>query len=160
MKTLYKAGYDIEWHIVLVGAEKGLNRYKDLAGATGGSFLAVTDSFDMNNSNTKHFLNALASSGKQEDHDRRYKRQRQYELDAKKGKAEQNAKFGNALKANADQTWSDTGHAGRYGMSFKDGSCFGRGHGWIDGLATEILGVLLYQLSIGRHGIVHDRLKG
>lgn len=87
MRTLQDAGYDIEWHIVVIGDEKGLERYKDLAGATGGSFLALTDSFDENSRDAKQFVDAVKSSGRAED-DKRRERQRQYELDRKKGRAE------------------------------------------------------------------------
>lgn len=87
MRTLQDAGYDIEWHIVVIGDAKGLERYKDLAGATGGSFLTLSDSFDETTRDAQHFLEAVKSSGRTDD-DKRYERQRQYELDTKTGKAE------------------------------------------------------------------------
>ena len=83
-KTLFKHGYDIEWHIVVLGDVKGSGRYAALAGATGGSFLAV-DAFDESRNDVQNFLGAVAQGS---DEAARYQRQKNYELEAKSGGVE------------------------------------------------------------------------
>jgi len=90
MRTLQQAGYDIEWHIIVIGDDESAgwkDRYKALAGATGGSFLAVENEFDANSSETKTFLQAIENSSSDEYSSRR-ERQRRYEMDRDAGKAE------------------------------------------------------------------------
>jgi hypothetical protein len=85
MRALQAAGYDIEWHIIVIGGEFGLERYKSLAGATGGSFLAIDKEFDKNSRETTAFLKAIESGT---DEQSRRERQRRYEKEVKEGKAE------------------------------------------------------------------------
>ena len=85
MRYLQERGYDIEWHIVVIGddiARASRNRYASLAAATGGGFLAV-DAFDARDPKAQAFLRALAQSGGE-----REQRRRQYEIDAQQGKRE------------------------------------------------------------------------
>lgn len=84
-RTLLKAGYDIEWHIIVLGEVPGSDRYAALAGATGGSFLAISDSFDESRRDVQSFLDAIDQGS---DGAARYERQRRYELEANKGDAE------------------------------------------------------------------------
>ena len=83
MKALTRLGFDIEWHIVVLGEVERKERYRALAGATGGSFLS-TSAFDAREPRAKAFLDAVSGSGGKG----RRARQRQYELDAGRGKAE------------------------------------------------------------------------
>jgi hypothetical protein len=85
MRTLNKAGYDIEWHIIVIGGERGLDRYKALAGATGGSFLEVKRQFDPNSSDTKALLKAIQNST---DERGRRERQRRHKEEVSAGKVE------------------------------------------------------------------------
>lgn len=88
MRTLQREGYDIEWHIVVVGSDRGLKRYEALAGATGGSFLAVPNTFDETKNDSSRFYEAVESSVETGNRQRRRERQHQYEIDAKSGKVE------------------------------------------------------------------------
>ena len=63
MSSLHDFGYDVEWHIVVLGQVSQSERYESLAAATGGSFLAVT-SFDESSRETARFLDAIADSGR------------------------------------------------------------------------------------------------
>lgn len=93
MQKLQKAGYDIEWHIVILGHSvlgNMVKQYKALAGAMGGSFLSIKQEFDESSHEAPNFLKAIkSSSGKvRGDDDDRPKQQREYELDASKGKVD------------------------------------------------------------------------
>ena len=44
-------------------------------------------------------------------------------------------------------------------MCAKDRLCFGTGNLGVDGLARQVLGVLLHELTVGRDGVVHDGLE-
>ena len=86
-RTLLRAGYDIEWHIVVLGKDVGGQREDEsLAGATGGSFLSI-DTFREESLDVKGFLDAIQASS-QGDHEARRRRQRGYELGASKGTAQ------------------------------------------------------------------------
>jgi len=87
MSSLHDFGYDVEWHIVVLGQVSQSERYESLAAATGGSFLAVT-SFDESSRETARFLDAIADSGRSDYAHARRERQKQYELDARNGKTE------------------------------------------------------------------------
>ena len=63
MRALALAGFDVEWHIVVVGRVRGSRRYADLAAATGGSFLAVEDVFDESSKDARLFLDTLDRGG-------------------------------------------------------------------------------------------------
>ena len=86
MRNLSRAGYDIEWHIILIGDETGLGRYKALAGATGGSFLAVPREFDPKSSDSRALLDAVQHST---DEYGRRERQTKYSAEASKGKIDE-----------------------------------------------------------------------
>jgi hypothetical protein len=83
MRTLQQAGYDIEWHIIVVGSDTGLDRYQALAGATGGSFLAIPREFDETKKDAVAFRDAVRRA---QDENYRRERQRRYETEAKAGK--------------------------------------------------------------------------
>lgn len=85
MRTLQDLGYDIEWHIIVVGGESGLERYRALSGASGGSFLSIKREFNENSDDAKALLQALKRA--KDNHDR-HKRQQQYEIDARSGKVD------------------------------------------------------------------------
>jgi len=86
-RTLLRAGFDIEWHIVVLGKDVGGQReYESLAGATGGSFLSI-DTFREESPDVKGFLNAIHASS-QGDQEARRRRQHGYELEASKGTAQ------------------------------------------------------------------------
>jgi hypothetical protein len=90
MKRLHGAGFDIEWHIVILGRDGELadasvrERYASLAGATGGSFLAV-ESFDgaARDREITAFLDAVERGGQSGDDAARHERQRRYELETR-----------------------------------------------------------------------------
>jgi len=67
------------------------DKYASLAGATGGSFLAV-EKFDTQHGRSRHeanaFLDAIERGGSTGDDAARHERQRQYELEARSGSAE------------------------------------------------------------------------
>jgi len=87
MRVLLREGFDIEWHIVVLGEVERKERYEALAGATGGSFLS-TGTFDADEPMAAAFLDAVSASGEQDHAASRRARQRQYELEARRGKAE------------------------------------------------------------------------
>ena len=88
-QALLAAGFDIEWHIVVLGNVQGQEKYAALAGATGGSYLRVDrgSEFDERDEEASRFLNALDESSRG-DHDARRGRQRRYEIDVRAGKSE------------------------------------------------------------------------
>jgi hypothetical protein len=90
MRTLQEAGYDIEWHIIVLGHvhSRVKEQYRALAGATGGNFLSVKRDFDKNSREASAFLKAFKNSGETGDTSDRRKRQRQYEKDSLEGKAD------------------------------------------------------------------------
>ncbi len=91
MRTLTAAGYEIEWHIVVIGDVESSQQYEALTKATGGSYLAIEDGlwFDEGAPKARAFLDALADSGCAESGDEaRRQRQRRYELDVSQGRAE------------------------------------------------------------------------
>ena len=117
MKVLLQAGYDIEFHIVVLtdirgsprvsqslgldflnllisGSElspKDVQRYASLAAATGGSCLVVPqDHFDERSAGVKSFLDQLKASGDASAKGKagRLDRRRKYKLEASKGKTE------------------------------------------------------------------------
>ena len=79
MRTLHDHGYDVEWHIVVLGDVADTGGYAALAGATGGSYLAI-DEFDEGSAEAASFLRALdtSSSSDDESHEARRRRQRRY----------------------------------------------------------------------------------
>ena len=85
MRTLTGAGYDVEWHIIVLGNVPDSQRYRSLATATGGSFLAV-DTWGGASGKS-----ALLAALDDDDDDARRERRRGYERDATAGKA---SKFG------------------------------------------------------------------
>ena len=97
MHDLQAEGYDIEWHIVVVGRVPERQRYASLAAATGGTFLSIGDGqpFDPAARDARRFFQAIDRGGGDTDarreREEREQRQRQYELEAKQGKQE---KFG------------------------------------------------------------------
>ena len=62
-------------------------RYAALAAATGGSYLAVEGRFDEHSRAASAFLDAIHNSGRPdgEAHQERRRRQKQYELEARRG---------------------------------------------------------------------------
>jgi hypothetical protein len=75
MAYLLKAGFNIEWHVVLIGevgsynsalSAKDAQRYRALAGETGGSFIVASDNFmdafSRDDPEVSAFLDALESS--------------------------------------------------------------------------------------------------
>jgi hypothetical protein len=91
MRNLQTAGYDIEWHIIVIGGETGLERYKALAGATGGSFLSIPKEFDETDSDALAFMDAIVEGSSSVHHDNdhgRRERQKRYELAAREGKVD------------------------------------------------------------------------
>lgn len=62
MQTLHQAGYDVEWHIVVVGDDEGLEGYETLAGATGGTFVAVNNNLDENRHDIRAMVDAIQKS--------------------------------------------------------------------------------------------------
>lgn len=84
-RTLQREGYDIEWHIVVLGEVDGSKAYAALAGATGGSFVQIEDVFDVQQPSVRHFLGSIERGG---DAAARRTRQQQYSLEASKGQAE------------------------------------------------------------------------
>mmetsp|Transcript_49041 Transcript_49041/g.78135 ORF Transcript_49041/g.78135 Transcript_49041/m.78135 type:complete len:96 (-) Transcript_49041:96-383(-) len=86
MKCLKGAGFDIEFFIVVVGAMtkmNGIEKYKELAGSTGGAFLSMEAHFDELAPNTKLFMSSLAqsSAGKDDSSSGREERRRQHALE-------------------------------------------------------------------------------
>ena len=56
---------------------------------------------------------------------------------------EQNAKLGDALEPDTNDTRCEARHARRQGVGLENSSGLGRGDLWVDGLARGVLGVLL-----------------
>ena len=79
MHALQDAGYDVEWHIVVLGQVSHKERYEMLARATGGSFLAVS-TFDEHSREATAFLDAIDESSRG---DAEARRKRQKKLDAR-----------------------------------------------------------------------------
>jgi hypothetical protein len=101
MKTLLGLGYDIEFHIVVLGdvgkgifsdlSRSDVHRYTALAEATGGGALAIsTLGYDESHPATKAFLRGVEEGGGSgaEVRERRARRQRQYRAKAKEGKTQ------------------------------------------------------------------------
>jgi len=89
MRALTLAGFDIEWHIVVIGRVPGSRRYADLAAATGGSFLAVEDLFDEGSEDARRFLDTVERSGELgADATRRRWRREEYQVEAREGRRE------------------------------------------------------------------------
>ena len=101
MRTLLAEGYDIEWNIIVVGNNNGIfnqqpelswndqKLYANLCHATGGQFLSVGSSgWDETLPSTSEFLDAVEDSGYHDSECVRQERQKQYKLEARKGKAE------------------------------------------------------------------------
>ena len=107
MRTLLKDGFDIEWSIIVVGNEtdniflgqqelssRDKQLYKNLCGATGGQFLSLDSSssaggsWDADKPEISNFLDSIEDSGYYDSESDRRERQKQYKLEAKKGKAE------------------------------------------------------------------------
>ena len=86
MKTLHEAGYDIEWHIIVVGDEAGLEGYEALAGATGGTFLCVKTNFDPSCKELQSMLHAIQNST---DEQGRRIRQLNYESNLRSGRRQE-----------------------------------------------------------------------
>jgi len=84
MRTLHAEGYDVEWHIVVLGDVEETGSYQALAGATGGTYLAI-DEFDEERSDVARFLQAIDDSSC---HDARRARQQRYLDSARTGAAE------------------------------------------------------------------------
>jgi hypothetical protein len=97
MKTLLGKGYDVEFHIIVLGnhddraSHSALNRYRYLAEATGGGYMALSSGFLMNEKDpsVKHFLGNLQASGDAtKSQALRAKQKQSYLKDAKAGKKE------------------------------------------------------------------------
>ena len=89
-ETLQSAGYDIEWHIIVLGSfgRKQGGRYAALAGATGGSYVQIDVSnpyLDETDPDVRRLRAAIAGGA---DASARRSRQQQYELEATRGEAE------------------------------------------------------------------------
>ena len=83
-KTLLDSGYDIEWHIVVLGKGQW-GTYAALAGATGGSYVQI-DQFHRDHPDVRSLLAAIAGNA---DASARHSRQQQYQLEATRGEAEE-----------------------------------------------------------------------
>ena len=86
-------GYEIEFHIVVLGAHShssGLQRYHNLAAATGGGFMALDGlMYSEKDAKVKTFLNKLKESNETVGNEQHRKLQQQaYLAEAKKGKHE------------------------------------------------------------------------
>ena len=81
-------------------------------------------------------------------------------LSHEEGDAEEDAKLGNALEADADEAGADSGHGGRDGVGLEDGLGLGGRDAGVDGIALEVLGVLLHELAVRSDRVVHDGLEG
>ena len=108
MKTLLQAGFNIEWHIVVIDSswfggdsKESLRRYESLARATGGGFLLLKP-FDNNGSNSStdrinkevgNFISTLELSGttgddSSMDRNSPQRRKELYASEAKRGRAD------------------------------------------------------------------------
>lgn len=83
-----------------------------------------------------------------------------FSLAHEEGDAEEDAELGNALEADADEAGGDSGHGGRDGVGLEDGLGLGGRDAGVDGIALEVLGVLLHELAVGSDRVVHDGLEG
>lgn len=96
MKTLLSKGYDIEFHIVVLGqhysksSQDALKRYQHLTEATGGGYMALSDLFyNEKSANVKKFLGNLEASNDAEQSKKlRAEKQKGYLEAAKKGQKE------------------------------------------------------------------------
>jgi hypothetical protein len=97
MKTLLQDGFDIEWHILVVGnygltkeiSDSDQRLYQSLCHATGGQFLSLdTHGWDEDDERVVNFLHAVEDSGYDESYEERAERQKQYRIEAQKGRAE------------------------------------------------------------------------
>ena len=107
MRVLKNAGYDIEWFILLVGdsiSSVDSRKYRSLAHATGGEFLALPPSgFNANGADERRFLDAMKTANKDSPLDQsvhsegqqplqlgdgRVTRQRRYEEDVRAGRSD------------------------------------------------------------------------
>lgn len=96
MSNLLQDGFDIEWHIIVVGnyglfpelSDKDKNMYKSLCRATGGQFISL-DATGWNESDPEiyEFLGAIEDSGYADSEKDRKNRQEQYRLEARRGNA-------------------------------------------------------------------------
>ena len=150
-------GVTHEWHSSSEERSKALGGRlsENFHNGLGGSSLLEESSlllFDHSNGVDERSTQDAGASGRQES--------RRFSLVHEKGNAKQNSKLGNALEADADESRCDSRQRGRDRVSSKDGLCLGTGNLRIDRLSVESLGILLDQLTIGSHRIVHDSLKG
>ncbi|CAE7384741.1 unnamed protein product [Symbiodinium necroappetens] len=85
MKELQKQGFDVEWHIIIIGRFQAAERkrYETLAGATGGSFLALEEAEAFQSPAARRFLAAL-----KENPGARQARQQAYLADTAAGRME------------------------------------------------------------------------
>ncbi|CAE7356731.1 unnamed protein product [Symbiodinium sp. CCMP2456] len=85
MKELQKQGFDVEWHIIIIGRFQAAERkrYETLAGATGGSFLALEEAEAFESPAAQRFLAAL-----KENPGARQARQQAYLADTAAGRME------------------------------------------------------------------------
>ena len=101
MKHLLGEGFDIEWHIIVVGnhgwmgwskelSERDEVLYESLCRATGGQFISIgAEGWDEHNDDAvADFLESVELSGYDDSEKHRKERQEQYKLEARKGKAE------------------------------------------------------------------------
>jgi hypothetical protein len=99
MRTLLREGFDIEFHIIILGqtgpfrtlSEGDIKKYQSLAAATGGSCMVVSGFlYDPESPAAKSFVQTLEESGRndQKSVEARKKRQLQYKEDASKGRKE------------------------------------------------------------------------
>ena len=75
------------------------------------------------------------------------------------GDAEEDAKLGNALEADADEAGADARQGGRDGVGLEDGLGLGGRDAGVDRVALDVLGVLLHELPVGCDRVVHDGLE-
>eukprot|EP00439_Symbiodinium_sp_Y106_P083898 s498_g24.t1 len=85
-QELQKQGFDVEWHIIILGRFQAAERkrYETLAGATGGSFLALEEAEAFQSPAARRFLAAL-----KENPGARQARQQAYLADTAAGRMEQ-----------------------------------------------------------------------
>ena len=100
MSSLLEKGFDIEWHIIVVGnystffgkkelSDSDQKLYESLCRATGGQFVSVGEGgWDENDDETARFLEAVEDAGYDDSERDRRRRQKQYQLEAGQGKAE------------------------------------------------------------------------
>lgn len=96
MKTLLAKGYDVEFHIVVLGqhdsrAQSALKRYKSLTEATGGGYLELSSGWYASEKDptVRSFMTNLeASNDMARDQQRRGRQKQQYLSDARAGRKE------------------------------------------------------------------------